>query len=131
MLQRYCGFLNHVNRMGDVLAESRGGTEDRLLKDSYARVYERGAWMVSADVFQQALTSRELKVKPKAANIAGLQLADILGHPVRQSIMIEHGKTNTSLGPFAAKLLAVVSDKFNKHLYDGRVEGYGKVLYPK
>lgn len=131
MLQRYCGFLNHINRIGDVLAESRGGTEDRLLKDSYARVYERGAWMVPAAVFQQALTSREVKVKPKTANIAGLQLADILGHPVRQSILIERGKTNSPLGPFAAKLLAVVNGKFNRHLYNGRVEGYGKIMYPK
>lgn len=44
MLQRYCGYLNHINRVGDVMAESRGGVEDRLLKDSYARVYDRGVW---------------------------------------------------------------------------------------
>lgn len=61
LLQRYCGFLNHINRCGDVMAESRGGREDRLLKDSYARVYERGAWVRKGNFFQQALTSRELK----------------------------------------------------------------------
>jgi len=43
LLQRYCGFLNHVNHCGDVMAESRGGHEDRLLKNSYARVYEQVA----------------------------------------------------------------------------------------
>jgi hypothetical protein len=42
MLQRFAGYLNHINRVGDVMAESRGGREDRLLKESYAHVFERG-----------------------------------------------------------------------------------------
>jgi hypothetical protein len=48
MLQRYCGYLNHISRCGDVLAESRGGREDRLLKDSYERTYERGNGTLSS-----------------------------------------------------------------------------------
>src|SRR5262249_16830720 len=51
LLQRYCGLLNHLNRQGDVMAEQRGANEDRLLKDSHARVYERGAWMFKAASF--------------------------------------------------------------------------------
>jgi len=131
MLQRYCGYLNHINRSGDVLAESRGGREDRLLKDSYSWVYRRGVWKQDASFFQHALTSAHLKVKPKSANIAGLQLADILGHPVRQSILREKGYVQADISPFASKLLKVVDSKFNRQLYDGRVEGYGKVLFPK
>ena len=131
MLQRYCGFLNHVNRRGDVLAESRGGTEDRRLRDSYAWHYQRGAWMTPASFFQQALTSRELKLKLKSANIAGLQLADLLGHPVRQLILVELGHLQGPLAPSASKLIEAIAAKWNRHLYDGRVEGYGKVFYPK
>jgi len=130
LLQRYCGYLNHINRVGDVLAESRGGREDGLLKDSYERVYQRGAWMFSAEQVQQALTSHELKLKPKSANIAGLQLADLLGHPVRSAILKEKGYLSTDIGPFAQELLSRVAGKFNCHLYDGRVWGYGKVLFP-
>jgi hypothetical protein len=52
LLQRYCGYLNHINRRGDVLAESRGGREDQLLMDSYARVHEHGVWMTPAIQFQ-------------------------------------------------------------------------------
>lgn len=40
MLQRYAGYLNHIGRAGDVMAEARGGTEDRLLRDSYERVFK-------------------------------------------------------------------------------------------
>lgn len=131
MLQRYCGFLNHINRCGDVMAESRGGHEDRLLKDSYARVYERGAWVKGATFFQQALTSKKLKVKPKSANIADLQLADLLANPLRKAVLIEERKIHGSLAPFTRQILEAVKDKFNRHLYNGRVEGYGKVLFPK
>lgn len=131
MLQRYAGYLNHVNRTGDVMCEARGGGEDRLLEDSYSRVYERGVWKDPAEFFQKALTSRELKVKTKSANISGLQLADILGHPVKQSILIRHGHIPEEQTPFAKDLLEAAEPKYNHQLYTGRVEGYGYVLFPK
>jgi len=131
LLQRYCGLLNHINRRGDVMAESRGGREDRLLKDSYTLVYTRGVWMTRAESLQQALTSGELKIKPKTANIAGLQLADLLAHPVRQAILLEEGRIAGPLAPFGEKLVAVVEKKFNRHLYTGQTQGYGMVLFPE
>lgn len=130
LLQRFAGYLNHINRVGDVLAESRGGREDRLLKESYSRVFERGVWMTRSEVFQAALTSSELKLKPKGANISGLQLADLLGHPVKQWALKRFGHVSEALAPFAQRLMDVVEGKFNRHLYDGRVDGYGVVLFP-
>jgi hypothetical protein len=132
MLQRYAGYLNHINRVGDVMAEARGGAEDRLLSDSYTRIYERGTWKTEASYFQGALTSRQLKLKQKSANISGLQLADVLCHPVKQYVLQQYGFVRTEeLGDFAIRLHLIVAKKFNAHLYDGRVEGYGYVLYPK
>ncbi len=131
MLQRYCGFLNHVTRTGDVMAESRGGREDRLLADSYSRVHAQGVWMTPATTFQHALTSKQLKVKNKSANISGLQLADLLGHPVRQTILREENHVPELSAPFAARLMPIVETKFNHQLYSGRIEGYGKVFFPK
>lgn len=131
LLQRFAGYLNHINRVGDILGESRGGREDRLLKESYSRVFERGIWMTRSDVFQSALTSGELKLRPKSANIAGLQLADLLGHPVKQWILNHFGDATEDLAPFAQRLMGVIDGKFNRHLYDQRLEGYGVVLYPR
>jgi hypothetical protein len=131
MLQRYCGYLNRIGRQGDVLAESRGGKENRLLASSYEFVYDRGIWMTRSGFFQAALTSRQLKLKQKMANIAGLQLADLLAHPVRQAILIERNRVPGPLGRFAEKLMPIVESKFNRHLYDHRVWGYGKVLFPE
>ena len=131
LLQRYAGFLNHINRIGDLMAESRGGLEDRLLKESYARVYERGVWQTHASIFQGALSSCQIKLKTKIANISGLQLADLLGHPVKQWVLKNHGLLDGDLAPFGERVMTVVESKFNRHLYNGRIEGYGTVLFPK
>lgn len=132
LLQRFAGYLNHVNRVGDVLGESRGGKEDRLLKESYSRVFERGVWGITkSSAFQSALTSGELKLKPKSANIGGLQLADLLGHPVKHWVLNEFGDQGEKPAPFARRLIGAIEGKFNRHLYDGRVAGYGAVLFPR
>lgn len=81
--------------------------------------------------FQSALSSRELKLKAKTANIAGLQLADLLCHPVKQWVLQKNGFYNEALAPFSVQLMEIVERKFNRQLYDGRLEGYGYVLYPK
>lgn len=114
------------------MGESRGGVEDRLLKDPYTRIFERGVWgFTSAGFFQAALASRELKLKPKSANIAGLQLADLVGHPAKMWVLKEAGLVNSPPPPFANRLMSVITTKLNRHLYDGRVAGYGYVVYPQ
>lgn len=131
LLQRFAGYLNHFNRQGDVMGESRGGKEDRLLKESYTRVFERGVWMTGAHTFQSALASRELKLKPKSANISGLQLADLLGHPLKQWILRGAGLLEGDAPPFAQRLTEVARTKLNRHLYTDKIEGYGTVLFPQ
>jgi len=132
LLQRYAGYLNRINRVGDVMAEARGGVEDLLLKESYSRVYEHGIWGVtSAGFFQSALSSREMKLRGKKANISGLQLADLLGHPTKMWTLRHYGLIDDELAPFAKRLIKIVEYKFNRQLYNNRLEGYGIVLYPK
>ena len=84
-----------------------------------------------AEFFQRALTSVEMKLKRKSANIAGLQLADLLAHPVRQDILRDAGAIPEKPDTFGTRLVEVVGEKYNRQLYTGRVEGYGKLLFPK
>ncbi|GIV81478.1 MAG: hypothetical protein KatS3mg051_0832 [Anaerolineae bacterium] len=131
LLQRYVGYLNRINRIGDVMAEARGGKEDRLLAESYTRIYEQGVWMTKASAFQAALSSRQLKLKDKRANIAGLQLADILAYPVKLWVLHQYGLAEPSVTTFGHQLVEIAQSKFNCHLYNGRAEGYGFVLFPR
>jgi hypothetical protein len=132
LLQRYAGYLNHFNRIGDVMAEGRGGTEDNLLNDSYRRVYEHGAWQyTNARFFQSALSSKEIKFQGKKANISGLQLSDLLGHPTKMWVLQHYKVEDENLAPFANRLMKIVVGKFNRHLYTNQLDGYGIVLYPK
>ena len=84
-----------VAMRGDVIAESRGGKEDRRLKDSFARLCEKGSGYADAGQMSGALTSRQLKVKQKSNNLAGLQLADLVAHPSRNEILNENGHAMT------------------------------------
>jgi hypothetical protein len=131
LLQRYAGYLNHINRIGDVLAEARGGKEDHLLEESYTRVYEHGIWSVtSSEYFQSALSSRQLKFREKKANIAGLQLSDLLGHPTKMWVLQRYGLIQDNPTEFAIRLMKIVENKFNKQLYTNRLDGYGFRVYP-
>lgn len=131
LLQRFAGYLNHINRIGDVLAEARGGKEDHLLEESYTRVYEHGIWsFTSSEFFMSALSSRELKFREKKANISGLQLADLLGHPTKMWVLKRYELIDDVPTDFAFKLMKIVETKFNKQLYTNILDGYGFVVYP-
>lgn len=126
MLERYCGYLNFLNQKGDVLAESRGGKEDQQLKEAFKHIYESGVHHRSAAWFQKALTSHEIKLKPKNKNIAGLQLADIIAHPAKQEILLEKNCIPAIVQGFGQELCQAFSNKYNNHIFSGKVWGYGK-----
>lgn len=129
MLERFCGFLHFYNGKGDVMAESRGGTEDRQLKDAYQNIYNSGTHYRKSDFFQNVLTSKEIKLKTKTANIAGLQVADLLAYPLKQEILMENKRLcQPDREIFGQQLCGGVKDKYNKQQYTGKVYGYGKVF---
>ena len=128
LLERYCGFLNFYNAQGDVLAESRGGSEDLKLKRAYQRLYREGTWYWNCAFFQRTLTSSEIKVKLKSANIAGLQLADLLAHPSKQEILLEEQRIDDPGDNFGQQICQCIQTKYNKHVYEGSIRGYGKIF---
>lgn len=131
LLERYCGFLNIYNAIGDVLAERRGGTEDMQLKESYRRVYESGTTQRNPEFFQKVLTSKEIKIKPKSTNIAGLQLADLLAHPCKNEVLLENKRISEQewkSKKFGLEICKCLELKYNRHIFNGRVRGYGKVF---
>jgi len=128
IVQRFVGFLNFNNARGDVLAESRGGKEDLQLKSEFRHLYETGTSYVQAQQFQKVLSSKEIKLKKKENNIAGLQVSDLFAHPCKQDILLSEGRIDKYYGRFGKKLLTIAQGKYNRRAVINQVKGYGKVF---
>lgn len=114
LIERFVFFLGRKSACGDVMAESRGGKEDMRLKKSFRRLWEQGTEFVEPEQFQGRLTSKELKVKTKTNNIAGLQLADLLAHSSRHEILWENGLIEREPAVFARKVIAILQKKYDR-----------------
>lgn len=128
MLERYCGLLEFLGAVGDVLVEARGKTEDVTLQEEFRSIWTSGTPYMSNSRTKKTLTSRELKVKPKNLNIAGLQVADMLAHPVMRDVLLDRGRVNSLDGDFAARIIEVARAKYNRQRYKGTIRGYGRIL---
>ena len=96
------------------MAEARGNKEDKRVMKEFRSLWEKGTQSVEPSQFQRFLTSRELKVKLKAANITGLQLADLIAHPSRNEILHEQGLLGRELAPFAREVVEILADKYDR-----------------
>lgn len=114
LLERYVLFLQRGNLQGDAMAESRGGKEDRRLKDSFHRLCSQGTNYIRAETVKKFLTSSQLKVKPKTNNISGLQLADLIAHPSRNEILDDNRELGRELAPFAKKVITILQSKYDR-----------------
>ncbi|MDQ7831443.1 MAG: DUF3800 domain-containing protein [Desulfovibrionaceae bacterium] len=129
MLERFVRDLELNTLVGDVLAESRGGKEDRRLKDSFQRLVQQGTEYVSRDVFTATLSSGQLKVKPKQFNISGLQLADIIAHPSYKCTL--HRRQKKSLPDNFGGKIAQLLEKSKYHRSpSGVIDGWGRKWLP-
>lgn len=128
MVQRFVGFLNYNNARGDVMAESRGTQEDLQLKAEFTHLYETGTPYVSVSIFQNCLSSKEIKLRKKEHNVAGLQVSDLLAHPCKQDVLINQKKIEKYYGKFGQKLLEIAQTKYNKRELFSKVDGYGRVF---
>lgn len=114
LLERFVLFLERRNNHGDVMAESRGGKEDRRLQDSFERIWKNGTEYITPERFQAVLTSKQLKVKPKSNNISGLQLADLIAHPSRNEILQEQKLLDGDIALFAKAMINILQCKYDQ-----------------
>lgn len=128
-MERYVQWLNRRGHIGDVLAEQRGRAEDARLKDSFRRLYEEGTEYVSAEALRSALTSKELKVKPKSNNIAGLQIADLIAHPSYRSMKTERERKRLP-NDFGTKVAEILAKSKYLRSPGGKVDGWGRKWLP-
>jgi len=129
LLERFKLFLNIQNGIGDVMIESRGGKEDMRLKKSFRNLLEKGTNYVTDKELQERITSRELKVKSKGANIAGLQLADLLAHAVRRYAFKNILNMDDGKQTFSDEIINILAAG-KLFTYKGKIIGYGVKKLP-
>jgi len=129
LIERFRLFLDINSAVGDMMFESRGGKEDLRLKRSFRKILESGTNNLSSEDLRKHLTSKELKVKPKSANISGLQLADLLAHPARRWFFKNILNMNDGQETFGDEIIRILdADKFFR--YNSKIYGYGTKKLP-
>jgi Protein of unknown function (DUF3800) len=131
MLERYVMHLRSTGERGDVMVEWRGINPNRKLEAAYKTIYTRGTENMPGRQFQQALSSGQLKIRTKSANIAGLQLADLVANPACRYLICKKQQIPMT-APFGLKVVAILNDsKYRRCGWGDRtVEGYGTKCLP-
>lgn len=128
LVERYKLFLSIKNAKGDIMFESRGGKEDMRLKKSFTALVSNGTHFLTSEELTSYLTSKQLKIKPKSANVSGLQIADLIAHPIRRWCFKHFFDNQDSQTTFGDKIIEKVEPKLFS--YNGRVKGYGVKKLP-
>lgn len=117
LLWRVRGYLSYYGKQTDVMAESRGTTEDRKLQGAYDKLRTHGPSKYgTAQEYQEAFPAEDLIVKRKNQNIAGLQIADLLVHGQTLATIIKAKKpVPVQLSHFTKRLHSVVSPMINPY----------------
>jgi len=124
LIERFVLWLSRNGLNGDVIAESCGGKEDMRLKKAFSKIYESGTNFVVSSIIQECLTSRELKVKGKSNNIAGLQLDDLIAYPRYKNILIKKGLC-TPKKVFGSDIAVILEESKYDRDENNNIEGYG------
>ncbi|NTW33197.1 MAG: DUF3800 domain-containing protein [Bacteroidetes bacterium] len=128
IFERFHLRLKEIRKEGDMMFESRGGKEDRRLKDSYSKIFKEGTDYIKPEDIDETLTSKELKIKQKNANISGLQLADLIAFPCRKFALKHFNLQTDNRHTFNDRIIEVIKNKFFQK--DNKIDGYGIKLLP-
>ena len=118
-LERVCAFLvdqGQEGKLTHVVAESRGDKEDDDLELEFRRIMDGQGSMGSA----VSVTPFELRFEPKRANIAGMQIADLVAHPIARHVL-KPDQTNRAFD--------IIQPRFVRDRR-GTVNGHGLKVFP-
>ena len=129
LLKRYVLFLQNCDGAGDVIAEGRNGTDDKLVKSVYRNFYDRGHELVKPQDVQKRLTTKEMKIKTKRDRIPGLEISDMLALPMKFWTLESHGFYKMAAGNLVHKSASLASSKLITD-QGGGIEGTGIKIFP-
>lgn len=128
LLEKYYAFLKYKDAVGDVLIESRDKADDRKLSSVYKNIFQHGTSYIDGESLRERLSSIEIKIKPKSANIAGLQIADLLVTDLRNRMLCKYKLRKNQPDSFGNKLTDAIIPKIFRH--NKKYWGYGLKKLP-
>jgi hypothetical protein len=117
LVERFYFELDFAETTGNIVAEQRSPVLDRQLDIAWLNLKIQGTEFIQATRINQRIES--LVALPKAANIAGLQLADLVVSPIGRHVMGKQDHEDW----------AIIERKFRRR--SGSYEGAGLVILPK
>lgn len=130
IVERYVLWLNRNGLTGDVVAEPRFKKVDMALKKSFAYIYKHGTENIPPRIIQKCLTSQEIKFDPKANNICGLQLVEMIAHPSHQSLKAE-ATGHPMKAEFGLEIIDVLKrSRYSRNPKTGDIGGWGRKRLP-
>jgi len=128
-IERYFYFLRNKRSTGDVLTEATNSDLDQEIKELYSGFHANGTDHITGPTLRTRLSSNEIKIKPKSANIPGLPLADLLA-----ATCFSHCKKIYAEGPDYDTFAMEVADLIEGHKFyrdnKGNPHRYGRVWRP-
>jgi hypothetical protein len=118
LVERFCMDIGDVEDGGVIVAERRGPTLDHELELAWLNLKIQGTRFMKAKQVERRVQS--LNLKSKLANIAGLQLADLVATPIGRKI----------LGKSIKEDYEIIESRFRRSPR-GHIDGYGLVVLPK
>jgi hypothetical protein len=83
-VERFCFEIGNVEAGGEIVAEKRDPTLDHQLDLAWLNIKIQGTGFVQAKIIDERISG--LYSRPKKANIAGLQLADLVVSPIGRHV---------------------------------------------
>nr|WP_246580481.1 DUF3800 domain-containing protein [Deinococcus aestuarii] len=128
LLERFVKFLEATpGSSGDVMVEARSSKQDKTLALEFTRMCNKGTYYCTRSKIESVLTSKEVKIKNKSANIAGLQLADLIAHPSAISI-IREGTKQTYYHSYGTPIVDILNASKYRRDKSGAIKGIGRKL---
>lgn len=118
LVERFCMDVGNVEGGGLIVAERRDATLDHELDLAWLNLKIQGTRFMQANKIERRVMA--LNLRDKKANIAGLQLADLVVTPIGRRV----------LGKIVKEDYQVVEQKFRRSP-KGKIDGYGLVVLPR
>lgn len=118
LVERFCMLVGDQEDAGIIVAEKRDNTLDRQLELAWLNLKVQGTKFMQANQIEKRMQS--LVLRNKRANIAGLQLADLVVTPIGRHVLGKRTKED----------FRIVQSKMRRSP-NGRIDGYGLIILPK